>query len=197
MEAAALPRPREILDAALVCFDERGYDATTIEEIRARSGASVGSIYHHFGGKEQIAAAIYLESLRDYQAGFLALLEHGLPERTIKALVRHHMRWVEANPARARFLNAPRQLDGRGGDARRHADVQAMNRDAFARVEAWRRTHADALRPASVDVFYAVVIGPAQEASRHWLAGRTKTPLRRLERELADAAWRAIKGDTQ
>ena len=186
MNAPVAARPRDILDAALACFDEHGYDATTIDEIRERSGASVGSIYHHFGGKEQIAAAIYTDALRAYQEGFVALLGDGSVERTVKALVRHHLRWVEANPAKARFLLAPRR-----------ADVTAINRTAFEAVEAWRAQHADSLQPVSFDAFYAVVIGPVQEASRHWLAGRTRTPLRRLERELADAAWRAIKGGTQ
>ena len=186
METATASRPREILDAALACFDENGYDATTIEQIRALSGASVGSIYHHFGGKEQIAAALYVDALRDYQDGFLALLDAGPAERAIKGVVRHHLRWVETNPARARFLHSPRR-----------GDVGELNRVAFARVGAWRREHSDELQPMSFDAFYAVVIGPVQEASRHWLAGRTHTPLRRLERELADAAWRAIKGDNQ
>ena len=39
-------RRTEILDAALRCFDHQGITATTIEDIRAESGASIGSIYH-------------------------------------------------------------------------------------------------------------------------------------------------------
>ncbi|MGA4603385.1 helix-turn-helix domain-containing protein, partial [Ectopseudomonas hydrolytica] len=31
---------------------------TTIEMIRDRSGASIGSLYHHFGNKERIIAAL-------------------------------------------------------------------------------------------------------------------------------------------
>ena len=39
--------------------------ATTIfEDVRMRSGASVGSIYHHFGSKEGIAGALYLAGMR-------------------------------------------------------------------------------------------------------------------------------------
>jgi AcrR family transcriptional regulator len=179
-------RRSEILDAALTCFSERGYEGTTIEEIRAHSGASVGSIYHHFGGKEQIADALYAEALRDYQSGFLELLRDDA-ERAIKGVVRHHLRWVDANPELARFLLAER----------RPAGVRELNRAAFETLESWRAAHADELRPLSFDAFYAVVIGPAQEGARHRLAGRTRTPLRRLERELADAAWRAVRGGTQ
>ena len=38
--------------------------ATTVDDIRERSGVSVGSLYHHFpGGKEAIAEGRELEAL--------------------------------------------------------------------------------------------------------------------------------------
>lgn len=46
-----------ILDAAQALFSEAGYEQTSIEDIVVRSGVSVGSIYHHIGGK----AAIFRE----------------------------------------------------------------------------------------------------------------------------------------
>ena len=180
-----MSRRTQILDAALACFTEHGYEQTTIDAIRARSGASVGSIYHHFGGKEDIAGALYAAALRDYQSGLLATLS-GSAERTIPAMVRHHLRWVDANPQLASFMFSLRMTTD---------EIRELNRHAFDAVAAWRAEHARELQPLSFDAFYAVVIGPAQEAARHRLAGRTQTPLRRLERELGDAAWRAIKGD--
>ena len=51
-------RKQEILQAALACFTEFGVEATTIEMIRDRSGASIGSLYHHFGNRERIIAAL-------------------------------------------------------------------------------------------------------------------------------------------
>jgi AcrR family transcriptional regulator len=185
-----LDRRSQILDAALTSFSERGYDATTVHDIRVRSGASIGSIYHHFGGKEQIAAALYVEALRDYQTGFLELLGDWPAERTIKGVVRHHVRWVEANPQLAALLLlAPRSPEMRLAS---EAGIRELNRAAFEALQTWRAAHKDELQPLSFDAFYAVVIGPAQEAARHRLAGRAQTPLRRLERELADSAWRAV-----
>ncbi|WP_228145041.1 TetR/AcrR family transcriptional regulator, partial [Acinetobacter baumannii] len=55
---------------------ESGVEATTIEMIRDRSGASIGSLYHHFGNRERIIAALYLEGIGEYAA----LLEAGLIE---------------------------------------------------------------------------------------------------------------------
>ena len=55
--------------------------------MRRRSGASVGSIYHHFGDKED-RAALFVAVLRDYQEGLLAALAAGDDaERTVGALV--------------------------------------------------------------------------------------------------------------
>lgn len=57
--------PRQkILDTVLALFSERGYFATSVQDISRASGVSVGSIYHHFGDKEGIARALY-QSLTD------------------------------------------------------------------------------------------------------------------------------------
>lgn len=67
-------RRQEILDAALTSFNEKGVAATTVDDVRRLSGASVGSLYHHFGGKDELAQELYVEILRDYQRGFLVVL---------------------------------------------------------------------------------------------------------------------------
>ena len=48
-----------ILDAAAEVFRKHGYTAATIGEVVATSGASIGSIYHHFGGKCELFLAIH------------------------------------------------------------------------------------------------------------------------------------------
>jgi AcrR family transcriptional regulator len=182
-----------ILQAALESFTERGFAATTVEEIRRRSGASIGSIYHHFGGKEGIAAELYVEGLRGYQEGFLRALESGGgPEAGVRALVRHHLRWVERNPQLAKFLMNRRETEFREAT---EARVRELNRAFFPRVTAWveRGVEEGALRPLSADLREPVLLGPCQEFSRLWLAGRTRISLRRAEGELADATWNAVR----
>ena len=52
-------RSRErILDAASRLMAERGYAATSIADIRAKCGLPASSIYWHFGGKEELLAAV-------------------------------------------------------------------------------------------------------------------------------------------
>jgi AcrR family transcriptional regulator len=50
---------QRILDAATEVFGEKGFTAATIADVVTRSGASIGSIYHHFGGKKELYLAIF------------------------------------------------------------------------------------------------------------------------------------------
>jgi AcrR family transcriptional regulator len=182
-----MSRREQILEAALDSFGASGEVA--IEEVRRRSGASIGSIYHHFGGKDGIAAALYVEILREYQAGVARALERADDaEGGVKGMVHHHLRWVERNPERARFLLGGSTLRQAAGD-----ELRALNREFSATVDGWVGRQAE-IRPMPREVFYVAVIGPAQEASRLWLSGRVGS-LRKLEDDLAEAAWRAVGAD--
>ena len=102
-------RRQAILDAALECFSAIGYDHTTLADIRAKAGASTGSIYHHFGSKEHIAANLYLEGVRQTQeAGLEALLRTKTARTGVTAQVGAYIDWVVEHPAMARFLFAMR-----------------------------------------------------------------------------------------
>ncbi|HEU5034181.1 MAG TPA: TetR/AcrR family transcriptional regulator [Mycobacteriales bacterium] len=53
-----------LLSAARDVFAECGFAQANIADVVARAGASVGSLYHHFGGK----ADLYLALFEDYQS---------------------------------------------------------------------------------------------------------------------------------
>jgi AcrR family transcriptional regulator len=189
---ATRERRRAILEAALAELLARGYDAVTMEQVRRRSGASIGSIYHHFAGKQELAAALLLEGLAAYQAGFAAALESRRGARAaIEAALRFHLAFVAEHPDRARFLFAEQPAEvSRACEER----LRRMNRGFLGRV--LRRLHgfaaAGALRPLPADVYAALLVGPAQFFARHWLAGATETPIEEAARRLAQATWAAL-----
>lgn len=47
-------RPKEILDAALTVFAERGYRNTRLEHVGEAAGVTKGTIYHYFANKEDL-----------------------------------------------------------------------------------------------------------------------------------------------
>lgn len=51
-------RPDEIVAAALAVFGERGFRATTLEEVAARAGVSKGTVYLYFASKDDLFRAV-------------------------------------------------------------------------------------------------------------------------------------------
>jgi AcrR family transcriptional regulator len=186
---ASTPRREAILTAALHRFVRHGYTATTVEDICRDSGASVGSVYHHFGGKDRIAAALYVDSLAAYQAGFLATLRvHDDARAGVEALVRHHLGWVRDHPDVARFLLAVGETEVVAAAA---SVLRRRNRAFFVAVGEWFAGHPE-LPDLPPDLLEPLLLGPAQEFARHWLAGRATTTPERAAEVLAAAARHAL-----
>lgn len=194
---ASRVRRNQILDAALDLFLEKGLAATTAAEILERSGSSVGSFYHHFENKADVAAALYLETLEFYERQFLAnLTESGGARQGIEGAVRHHLRWTQDNPKLARYLIHCREPEVAQLSEERS---QQLNRSFFDSVMKWLRYHADEVRQLPSDVCYALWMGPANEFTRWWLleSDRDSNRLRRAENLLARAAWEALRSNSQ
>jgi AcrR family transcriptional regulator len=189
---ASVSSTERVVAAAIELFDEVGYSAATIEDIRERSGVSVGSIYHRFGSKEGIAAELYLESLRDFQGALLAFLR-GRPAAAegIRGGVGLHLRWIDANRARARFLMRRRETEVVRVT---QPDVELLNKAVFTAMDEWYRPLAVAgeIRELALPLLYAVWFGPAQEYSRFALE-LPDPKLFDAEPALADAAWAALR----
>jgi AcrR family transcriptional regulator len=189
----SLQRQRGILNAALECFTRLGFSATTLEEIRLRSGASIGSIYHHFPSKEELAAALYMEGLGDYQRGLLAeLRRHKGCASGIRAAVHYHLHWITKYPDWARYLFEMRRSES---VAAVEQQIQVMHREFFGHIRGWLEPHVSRglLKPLPAEIYIALIAGPSQEFARRWLAGRAKTDIDRAAKILADAAWNAVR----
>jgi AcrR family transcriptional regulator len=188
-------RRRAILDTSLALFLDHGMAATTIEEIRAHCDASVGSIYHHFGSKENIAATLHLDALESYQSFALAAVQpHDDARGGIEAGVVAHVAWVVEHHDQARFLLLTREplltpLLGGG--------LRELNTSFFSAILGWIEPHVrrGEVRELPFDLLYALWLGPAQELARLWLAGRHRDSLTASAPVLAAAAWRSLTTD--
>jgi AcrR family transcriptional regulator len=79
-------RPRELLDAALALFVERGFAATRTEDIAARAGVSKGTLYLYFPGKEHLLKALIAE-------GFASRIPGGPHDMAIDAGTSRDLLW--------------------------------------------------------------------------------------------------------
>ena len=58
---------RALLDAARAVFTEQGFADASIADVVERAGSSVGSLYHHFGGKSELFLALWHEHQRTHE----------------------------------------------------------------------------------------------------------------------------------
>jgi TetR/AcrR family transcriptional repressor of nem operon len=77
-EGACVPRPREFdeataLDAAIACFWQRGYEATSVRDLAESMGISGPSLYNSFGSKHEL----FVQALERY-------LDRGLRARVTR-----------------------------------------------------------------------------------------------------------------
>ena len=188
-------RRQDILNAALACFAEGGLEAVSIEMVRQRCGASVGSIYHHFGSKEGIIAALFFDILAEQSLSVQAPLTKARDVSAgVKALVQGYMDWVVVQPVRARFLFQARSVVAGGPRA---DELAAHARERNLALLAWFEPHrrAGALADIPCEVMPSLVMGPVQSYCRAWLAGNTGMPSPKKYRDvLALAAWKAVAG---
>jgi AcrR family transcriptional regulator len=182
-----------ILRAALELFGRDGVNGTTLSRLREAGGVSVGSFYHHFASKEQVAEALFVECVERYQADFLVeLRKHADPREGVAGVVAFHVRWCMEHPDRARFLFTERPPGGSGGSA-----LRGRNQAFHGEVLGWWRAHAHHGALPELDLVTAFVLwlGPAQELCRLWLNGEIPAPDDRQIARLGQAAWRSLEGD--
>jgi TetR/AcrR family transcriptional regulator, cholesterol catabolism regulator len=174
--AADPERREEILEAALVLFHERGYDATGIQDIAAQVGMLKGSLYYHIRSKEEI-----LQHLigRTYQDGLEVLRESlavdgPLPVK-LRAVVERHTRFVLENAAGVNI--ALKELPALSAEERRGLDrIRATYVEELrAVIEAGMR--AGSLRATlDPDVVVRAMIGTVNGACMWYLRERGEPP---------------------
>lgn len=185
-------RKQAVLQAALACFDEQGVEQTSIEAIREKSGVSVGSIYHHFGNKDGIAAELYLEGIR--QVADLveaALADADSAEQGVKGIVTAYLGWITEHRDWAGFIHQQRTVM----DETLHTKIGRIDAETSERISNWFAPYlvAGELKKLPAAMYMALVLGPVREYARRWLAGHSVPAPQAFENLFADAAWRAIK----
>src|SRR5579862_2141910 len=53
---------RQILDAAVRVFADRGYDTARVGDVAREAGVAYGLVYHYFGSKEAVLEAVFREA---------------------------------------------------------------------------------------------------------------------------------------
>ena len=86
---------QEILRTAARLFQQRGYDATSMNDVAAALKLSKGGLYHHFQSKDEILFEIMNHAMEITSERVLAPVRNiSDPEDRLRALIRRHMEVV-------------------------------------------------------------------------------------------------------
>ena len=86
---------QEILRTAARLFQQRGYDATSMNDVAAALKLSKGGLYHHFQSKDEILFEIMNHAMEITQERVLGPVRSiADPEERLRSLIRRHMEVV-------------------------------------------------------------------------------------------------------
>lgn len=150
-----------ILDAAEGVFAEQGLQGARMEDIAARAGVSVGTLYNYFNDRPTLLAALQASRQRQFfelldaaltaegEGGFEALLT-----RTLRALLGHF-------DAHRDFFGLLMQGENGPGRAELMCAMRSTVEEMFGRFDRLmaRGVETGVLRPADAPLYAAAVFG--------------------------------------
>ena len=183
---------RTILRQALACFNDLGIEATNIETIRSKCETSVGAIYHHFGNKEGLVAALFFAALEDQAALRDSYLQEAQTAQAgVAALIYSYVEWVDEQPDWARFLFQSRHAVSNGPFK---DGLLERNKQRNKQLLDWMSIEGrkEQFSHLPTELIPSLIIGATESYSRAWLSGRVKKSPKVYRHILAEAAWNSI-----
>ncbi len=164
-------RRRQLFAVALRLFAERGYRATTMEDVADAAGVTKPLLYQHFSSKR----ALYLELVDSVAEELLAAIggataQAGGPRQQVELGFAAYFHMVVTHEEAFRLLYGRNEA----GDAELG---NALRRVEHALVEAVDPLIAAGLDPEHRRLLAYAVVGMAEGASRHWIATRAGQPV--------------------
>lgn len=189
--------PRErILAAALKLFVEQGYFNTNVPDLSRESKCSVGSIYHNFASKEDVAAELYKEGMTLFRRA-LEQAVHNKSEisEIVRIIVMSFLQFSEVNHQLSRYIWLARHNEFMSGLIR-HPTMVGFDRLGRVLTRAIKQGIRDKkIRPLKAHIIWTILFGIPLSYVRDWLDGYTPDAPGKVAQELADSCWRAIKAD--
>lgn len=185
--------PERVLDAALAVFERGGFAGYTIHAVVRESGVSLGSIYHHFGSMDGLSAALYarcmaslLDAIGDELDGVSG------PRAVITTIVRAYLRFAARERTAAAFIHAAPAASFLPAHA---AAIAADKAPRFERIAAAIRPHvrSGAIAAIPEPLLELLVIGPAAEVTRRFVAGAPGITIEAAEKVIPERVWRSVR----
>jgi len=183
-------RRDQLLDVGRGLFADKGYDATSVEEIAAQAGVSKPVVYEHFGGKEGLYAVVVdreMRSLLDAVTG--ALTVDGHPREVLEQAALALLTYIETSTDGFRILVRDSPV------AQSTGSFASLISEATTQVEhilAGEFT-ARGIDPRTAPIYAQMLVGMVAMTGQWWLDAR-KPKKAEVAAHLVNLAWNGLSG---
>lgn len=190
--------PRErILAAALKLFVEQGYFNTNVPDLSRESKCSVGSIYHNFTNKEEVASALYQEGITLFRRA----LQHAVGQNTevsavVKITVKSFLQFSEVNHQLSRYIWLARHNEFMTGLIKHPTMVGYDDLGRILTRSIKKGVREKKIRPLKAHIIWTILFGIPLAYVRDWLDGYNTEPPSKVADELAETCWRALQAQS-
>lgn len=96
----------ELISTALQIIEEKGLDASSVDEIAARAGVAKGTFYLYFKAKSDIISAVIEDSIEKFESCISSVLESAPEDANdaLRTIVQAQSAFIEKNPALFKLL---------------------------------------------------------------------------------------------
>jgi len=182
-------RRAQLIEVGREVFAERGYGATSVEEIAARAKVSKPILYDHFGGKEGLHAAVVERELEYILNSINEAVTSGTPRARLGQATLAYLTYVRDHPLGFAVLlrDAPQQQ--RGGEMPALMYVLA-DRISDIFTEQFRQAGYD---PQLAPVYAHALVGMVAFVGQWWTESPEPPSVETVASHIAALAWMGLR----
>jgi AcrR family transcriptional regulator len=182
-------RREQLITIARGLFAQKGYEATSVEEIAAHAEVSKPVVYEHFGGKEGLYAVVVDREVRALLDGVTGALTAGRAHELVEQAALALLDYIENNSDGFRILVRDSPVGSSSGSFISILSDVATRVEHILAEEFKRR----GLDPKNAPMYAQMLVGMVALTGQWWLDAR-KPRKPDVAAHLVNLAWNGLSG---
>lgn len=182
-------RREQLISIARGLFAEKGFEATSVEEIAARAEVSKPVVYEHFGGKEGLYAVVVDREVRSLLDTVTASLTSGRAHELVEQAALALLDYVESSSDGFRILVRDSPVGSSTGSFITILSDVATRVEHILAEEFKRR----GLDPKNAPMYAQMLVGMVALTGQWWLDAR-RPKKQDVAAHLVNLAWNGLSG---
>jgi len=182
-------RREQLLDIGRSLFAEKGYGATSIEEIASRANVSKPVVYEHFGGKEGLYAVVVDREMQALLGRVTSALTAGHPRQLVEQAALALLTYIEDETDGFRVLTRDSPVVAASGT------FGSLLNDIASQVEYILAREFDqrGLQTQLAGMYARMLVGMVALTGQWWLEVR-KPERDEVAAHLVNLGWNGLRG---